>query len=182
MTEDSSKNNNMASDKHQLFFQLYTKNQSHIYSYILMLISRINEADDILQEVASSMWEHFDDYKIGTDFASWGVRIARNKVIDYIRKSKSNRVRYSEETIRLISDYQAKRKNRKDQRISALENCVSKLSINDKRLIQLKYNQKITTKALSERIGRSVNGLYKALSRIHYILYRCIQKTLVADE
>lgn len=182
MTENSSQNSTMASDKHQLFFQLYTRNQSHIYSYILMLVSRINEADDILQEVASSMWEHFDDYKLGTDFAAWGARIARNKVIDYIRKNKSNRVQYSEETVRLISDYQAKHKDRKDHRISALEGCVSKLSTNDKRLIQLKYNQKITTKALSERIGRSVNGLYKALSRIHYILYRCIQKTLVVEE
>ena len=182
MREDYSQSEKKEPGSHCLFFQLFTKNQSSIYSYILMLIPQVNEVDDIFQDVASSMWEHFDHYKNGTDFCAWGIRIAHNKVIDYIRKRKSNRVCYSEETIRLISDYQSKNEIAKEQRIKALENCVSKLSRNDKHLIQLKYNQKITTKALSERIGRSVNGLYKALSRIHSVLYLCIQRTLLAEK
>ena len=181
MAENRHIKENEGSDRHQVFFQLFTRNQSQIYSYILALTPRNHEADDIFQDVASSMWEHFGDYKIGTDFAAWGVRIAHNKTVDYIRKNKSSPIRYSEETIRLISDYYANHEHNKDRRIKILEDCASRLSPEDKHLVQLKYSQKITTKALSERIGRSVNGLYKSLSRIHYLLYNCIQRTLASE-
>ena len=76
MTKFRSTNENKGLNKHQIFFSLFTKNQNQIYSYILALIPKVNEVDDIFQDVASSMWEHFDGYKIGTDFAAWGVRIA----------------------------------------------------------------------------------------------------------
>ncbi len=182
MAENGFKNRNEEPDKHQVFFQLFTRNQGYIYSYILALIPQSNEVDDIFQEVAASLWEHFSDYKLGTDFTAWGLRIARNKVIDYIRKSKRSPICYSEATVRLISNYHSKQMQGKDHRIKILENCVSRLPSNDRRLVQLKYSQKITTKALSERIGRSVNGLYKSLSRIHYFLYKCIQRTLASEQ
>ena len=182
MSEEYSKDSNTDPQKHKAFFHLFTGNQSHIYSYILMLVRQINIADDVFQDVALAMWEHFDKYEIGTDFTAWGMRIARNKVIDYFRKNKANRIWYSDETLRLISDNRAKKNKNNDTRIKALEKCISKLSANDKHLIQLKYSQKITTKALSERIGRSVNGLYKSLSRIHSSLYQCIQRTIAIEE
>ena len=154
-------------DRRDGFLPLFTKNQSRIYGYIISLVGNLNDSEDIFQEAASAMWHHFDKYQDGTDFAAWGIRIARNKVIDYIRKLKQSKVFYSDETLCLISDHQSRE-----------EDCLSKLSAKDQTLVRMRYSQHTTTKSLAERFGRSVDGLYKAFSRIHLLLYRCIQQRL----
>ena len=158
------------------FYHLFAENQKSIYSYILMQVHQIDTADDIFQDVALAMWQHFDDYETGTSFKSWGICIARNKVVDYIRKNKNKQKWFSENIIQLISDNMSRKYD--DKRVKALESCLAKLSENDRRLVKMKYSQRITTKALSEQIGRPVNGLYKSLARIHTILYKCIKREL----
>lgn len=160
------------------FLQLFTKNQSRIYGYIISLVGNLTDSEDIFQEVASAMWHNFGKYQKGTDFAAWGIRIARNKVIDYVRKLKQNKVFYSDETLRLISDYQDSQSQLRERRVKALEECLSKLSVNDQALVRMRYSQHTTTKSLANRFGRSVNGLYKSFSRIHCVLYRCIQQQM----
>jgi RNA polymerase sigma-70 factor (ECF subfamily) len=160
------------------FLQLFTKNQSRIYGYIISLVGNLNDSEDIFQEAASAMWHNYDKYQQGTDFAAWGIRIARNKVIDYVRKLKRNKVFYSDETLRLISDYQDSQSQLRERRVKALEECLSKLSAEDQTLVRMRYSQHATTKSVADRFGRSVGGLYKTFSRIHVILYRCIQQQL----
>ena len=160
------------------FIRLFTKHQSQIYGYIVSLIANLDDSDDIFQDVASSMWHNFDKFKPGTDFTAWGIRIARNKVIDHVRKQKSKKVFYSEETINLISDYRDKMATQREERIKYLENCLAKLSEKDQDLVKLRYNQHKTTKSLAEKYNRSVDGLYKTLSRIHFVLYRCIKSQM----
>ena len=165
-------------DQRDGFLQLFTKNQSRIYGYIISLVGHLNDSEDIFQEAASAMWHNFDKYQQGTDFAAWGIRIARNKVIDYVRKLKRNKVFYSDETLRLISDYQDSQSQLRERRIKALEECLSILSVKDQTLVRMRYSQHATTKSLADRFGRSVDGLYKTFSKIHFILYRCIQQKL----
>jgi RNA polymerase sigma-70 factor (ECF subfamily) len=160
------------------FLLLFTRNQSRIYGYIVSLVGNLSDSDDLFQEAASVMWHNFDKYQEGTDFAAWGIRIARNKVIDYIRKSKQSRVFYSDETLELISDYRHRESQTRERRVKALEDCLLKLPAKDQDLLRMRYSQHTTTKSLAERFGRSVDGLYKTFSRIHFVLYRCIQQEL----
>ena len=168
-------------DRHLRFFQLYTRNQSLIYSYILAFVPRFHEADDIFQDVSTAMWEHFDKYQPGTDFLAWGRTIAHHRVIDYVRRCQRDRVCYSSDTMQVLSDYVSQHNDQQDQRIRALESCLAKLSENDRFLVKARYSKKTTTKDLAERVGRSVNGLYKTMARIHCLLYDCIQRTLVTE-
>lgn len=124
------------------------------------------------------MWYHFDKYQEGTDFAAWSIRIARNKVIDHVRKSKKRKVFYSDETLDLLSDLRSNESQARERRVKALEDCLSKLPAKEQDLLRMRYSQHATTKSLAERFGRSVDGLYKTFSRIHFVLYRCIQHQL----
>ena len=58
--------------------------QSRIYAYILMLVHNHNDAEDLLQETASILWEKFDEYIPEKSFAAWAVGIARNKIYNFI--------------------------------------------------------------------------------------------------
>jgi RNA polymerase sigma-70 factor (ECF subfamily) len=53
------------------FIRLLTANQSRIYAYIVSLVPNFNDADDIMQETTTMMWERKEDFESGTDFVAW---------------------------------------------------------------------------------------------------------------
>ncbi len=165
-------------EKNDDFIRLFTRNQSQIYGYIISLLGNLNDSEDIFQDVASAMWLNFEKFQPGTDFTAWGIKIAKNKVIDFIRKQRSSKVFFSDETIELISDYRSNDFQVHEQKVMMLEHCMSKLSEKDQKLVRLRYTQHNTTKSLAERFGRSVDGLYKTMARIHYALYKCMRRQM----
>ena len=163
------------------FFRLFVDNQNKIYSYILALMPNRTDADDIFQETAAIMWRKFESFKLGTDFTAWGVKVAYFQIQDYRRQRSKSRVRYSSRTLEVISDHLQAQRQERDVRIGYLGDCLTRLSEKDQKLIQLKYSQKITTRKLATMVGRSVDGLYKSIARIHGLLLECIQRMVSVD-
>jgi RNA polymerase sigma-70 factor (ECF subfamily) len=52
------------------------------------------------------------------------------------------------------------------------------LSERNRDLIRHCYSGTNTLKAVAEQMGRNVNALYEALSRIRHVLHECIEKKL----
>jgi RNA polymerase sigma-70 factor (ECF subfamily) len=72
--------------------QLYEANFDKIYRYIVLKIGDRTEAEDMTQQVFLNAIENINSYKYkGTPFSSRLYRIARNQVIDHVRK-KSRRL------------------------------------------------------------------------------------------
>jgi len=73
------------------FGLLYDKYQPKIYRFILLKVSRREEAEDLTHQVFLSAWKHVEQFQDkGFPFSSWLFRIARNKVIDYYRTKKTS--------------------------------------------------------------------------------------------
>jgi RNA polymerase sigma-70 factor (ECF subfamily) len=66
--------------------------------------------------------------------------------------------------------------------MKALEHCLAKLKESDRRLIQMQYEQNITIKELASIVERPVQGLYKAMGRIHNALLECIRRVLAREK
>ena len=174
---------NQVNDRdHAEYVRLLFANQSRIYSFIHMLVPSIADADDIMQETATVMWEKFHEYERGTDFAAWAVTIARFKILNFRRKQGRSIVHYSTETLDVISELAAQKIEGGDSLVPYLRDCLSKLKPKDLHLIQVRYSENITTKALAARIGRSVHGVYSAMARIHANLVTCIDRVRIAEE
>jgi len=171
----------MNTERTKLFFSLFMANQKRIYTYILMLISNAVDADDIMQDTATVMWQKFADFKAGTNFGMWGVRIAHNKILDYRKKKQHSRVHFSETRFRLFAEHAEASIKRVDERLEALRHCLDKLKSSDRRLIELHYERGVTVRSVAERAGRSVQGLYKVMARIHNGLLKCINRRLAAE-
>ncbi|MEK7195397.1 MAG: sigma-70 family RNA polymerase sigma factor [Patescibacteria group bacterium] len=76
--------------KSSAFGSLYDHYHSKIYRFVLMKVSRREEAEDITHQVFLSAWQNIKSYKdLGYPFSSWLYRIARNQVADYYRSKKS---------------------------------------------------------------------------------------------
>jgi DNA-directed RNA polymerase specialized sigma24 family protein len=100
----------------------------------------------------------------------------------YWNKNKHSIVHYSDATVKSIEDYMARRAEKPSSDLSHLDDCLKKLSAGDVQLIQTRYSRKMTIKRMAEELGRSVQGLYSTLSRIHLMLAECIQRQRLVQE
>jgi RNA polymerase sigma-70 factor (ECF subfamily) len=156
--------------------------ERRIYNFILSLVGNYNDADDLMQETAVVMLDRFDEFERGSNFAAWGMRVARYKILNF-RKRQGKKFRlFSSEAFEKILAQSEILVEHDDDRIRALQDCLLKLKENDRRLISMRYEHETTTKEVAERIGRSVEGLYQSLARIHRLLLNCIRRTVAAWE
>jgi RNA polymerase sigma-70 factor (ECF subfamily) len=164
------------------FLGLFIAHQREIFTFILMLVPKAADAEDLLQETATIMWRKFEQFEKGTNFTRWGVAIARNRIMKFWERQRSSWLKFDSELMDKIVPQAESVFGRMEDRMQALQQCLGKLNERDRELIKLRYDKKTTTKNLAQELGRSIYGLYKTLARIHHVLEKCVQKTLVAWE
>jgi RNA polymerase sigma-70 factor (ECF subfamily) len=164
------------------FLRLYQANERRIFGFLLALVPQWSEAEDLLQETTMTMWSKFDTFEPGTDFAAWALCIARYRVMNHRRKKRNQRVQFSDEVLEAIDERVRGTAAELDALRDALGSCLRKLPERDRDLIHLRYEYGATTKSVAQRLGRSVDAVYKALNRIHIQLLYCIRRTLAMEE
>lgn len=168
--------------KRDLFFKLYIENQRRIFSYILMLVPNMSDAEDILQTVSSTMWAKFDDFTEGTNFGAWAVKIAQYVILDCSKKKHRTKTIFVGDMFNVFADAVTVKVNEQDRRISHLQRCLRKLREADQNLIQFRYVKGYSVKKIADLKERPLQGLYKAMNRIHNQLLKCVQRSLLVEE
>jgi RNA polymerase sigma-70 factor, ECF subfamily len=169
-----------ASQRH--FVRLLTQHQRRVYGYILKLVVNWNDADEILQETNLRLWEEFDRFEPGTDFAAWAIRVAHYQVLTWRRKRDRSRLIFDEATIQTISREDQSAVRACDQREQALMACLDTLTARNRDLIQRCYAGKHTIRRVAEELNRSAVSVYKSVQRIRLSLHRCIEQRLLVEE
>jgi RNA polymerase sigma-70 factor (ECF subfamily) len=144
-----------------------------------MLVHNYSDADDLLQETASILWEQFDQFNQQGSFAAWAIGIARNKALDFLKSKRGSRPLFDDEFYRDISQYAEAESENADKRLTALRNCIQKMSEQNRYLIHLRFDQGIPVKKLSQVSRYSADAIYKKMSRIYSVLHDCINRTLL---
>jgi len=165
-------------DREDRFLQLFLANERRIYAFILSLVPSWSDADDLLQETSAVLWRKLDEFEPGSDFVAWALRIARYEVLNYRKRQNRDRGLFSAETEELLAQHAVDMAHVSDDRRDALKACLEKLSVRDRELIRLRYQPGATTRDVSERVGRSLKAVYKALNRIHEQLLLCVRRGL----
>jgi len=161
--------------------RLFLQHQRRIHGLILALVPHGADADDILQEASAVMWEKFDTFDDGTNFAAWALRIARFQVMAYYSTKRRTRARLSDETIDRVIERMAARPARDDVRSAALDGCLDGLDRDDRTLLEQRYRGDVPTDQLARASGRTVFAVYKALDKIHDRLLQCVQGRLGSE-
>jgi len=168
-------------DRGARFVRLFLEHERRIHALILALVPHGPDADDILQEASSVMWEKFDEFTSGTNFAAWALRIARYQVMAYYSTKRRHRARLSDETMDLVIERLAARPARDDARSAALDGCLEGLPRDDRTLLDERYRGGVSADELARASGRSVFAVYKALDKIHERLLQCVQGKLRSE-
>jgi RNA polymerase sigma-70 factor (ECF subfamily) len=83
--------NNAKTDRYEQFLSLYSVNQKRIFAYILSLVPRRTDAEDVLQQAMMEMWKLFDRFEQGSDFTAWGITIARFQVFKFRKQQQKDK-------------------------------------------------------------------------------------------
>ncbi len=166
-------------DRGQEFLRLFLTSQKRIFYFIITMVPNVADADDIMQETAGIMWRKFYEFEPGTNFTAWAMKIARNKILQMRDKQNKQRCNLlSEKALEEAMSYVRPILDNMERRMDALDICLKKLQMRDQQLIRMRYENDIRINQLARQLGRSADGLYKSLARIHRILRECVKRTL----
>ena len=169
-------------ERNQEFLALLMRQQRRIYGFIASLVINAADADDIMQDTVSLMWDKFDGFEPGTNFTAWGIQIARYKILKHRRTKARDICQFTDEAFLQIMERAPLVVNGMADRVTALQSCLDKLPESERSIIEMRYEQDITPKDIASRIDKAVSTVYKALARTHYALQKCVQKTIKAWE
>jgi RNA polymerase sigma-70 factor (ECF subfamily) len=178
MSEESQDN----SSKNKEFFELYGQCQIRILSFLFVMVHNETDAEDLLQDTATVMLEKFETFQKGTNFTAWGIMIAKNKALNFLRKNSKSRPYLNDELYTRITELEMQDKEDMTDRSIALDKCFRELEKPDQEILKMRYYQEHSMKKIAELLGRSKTGIYHTLARIHDLLYRCIKNTMATGQ
>jgi RNA polymerase sigma-70 factor, ECF subfamily len=156
------------------FLKHFLKNEGDLRAFIGSLIRDWNVTEDVLQDVALTAWERFDDFDGTRSFGAWARGIAVNKILRRREQNARFPVPFSPETITALSDAF----DRTEGAASAgpdLEPCLERLPEKSRRLLTLRYGESLDIRQVAERLASTPDAVYKALLRVRRLIRECVE-------
>ncbi len=146
-----------------VFATLVQRHLKSIYSFALRSVG--DEAEDVVQDTFLKVWKNIKTYEPrNAQFKTWLMSIARNTVIDYLRKKKSFvfsdfNNEQGESFIENIPDSELLPDESVAQAHDArdIKEVLEKLSAQNREVILLRFMNHMTFEEISEVLGEPLN-------------------------
>lgn len=164
------------------FFALWSKHHSTVFAYVVSLVADLDDASDVLQDTAATLWKKREKYDGECQFTTWACGVARLEAFRFLRERRRASLRFSEETLRQLADRIESRLEDEpsfiEDRRNALHACLQGLGARQRELLKARYVEGLPASAIADRVGHSVDSLYAKLKRIRARLATCIEHRL----
>ena len=171
-----------SSNRHEDFVALYVRHEPAVFSFVLGMVGRSADAEDVVQRASMTMWRCFDRYKPGTNFRNWAFQVAKNEALNHLTRARRDRHVFSEKMIELLASDNSEEADKLEARRRALDSCVEKLPQDDHEIVSGCYAEGSTVQSYAKQKGGTANKFYKKLNRIRGKLYQCIEDQLGIEE
>jgi len=170
----------MTSDEAKMdtFVRLLGQNQRRVFLYVLSLVPRYIEAEEIVQETNLVLWREFEQFQPGTNFAAWACRVAFNQVLAWRKRQQRDRLEFSPAVLEVVARETESAWDHLEDRAQALAGCIEKLPPHHRELLRLRYSDNLTIDTIATRLDRTLDAVYRALSRIRQTLHGCVSQSL----
>lgn len=162
----------------EAFVSLLGQNQRRIHLFVASLVPNASDADDILQETNLVLWREFDQFVLGTNFASWACTVAFNQVLAWRKRKQRDRLVFSDQFLSAVSGELLAQADRIEDRSSALASCIERLAPQHRELLRLRYTDGNPVETIATQFQRTTEAVYRMLSRIRHALHECVTASL----
>ena len=166
------------SNRHEDFVALYVRHEPAVFSFVLGMVGRSADAEDVVQRASITMWRCFDRFKPGTNFRNWAFQVAKNEALNHLTRARRDRHVFSEKMIELLASDNSEEADKLEARRRALDSCVEKLPQHDHEIVSGCYAEGATVQSYAKQKGGTANKFYKKLNRIRGKLHQCIEAQL----
>jgi RNA polymerase sigma-70 factor (ECF subfamily) len=164
------------------FITLFLKHQGDLRAFIGSLVRDRHARDDTFQDVALTLWRKFATYDCQRSFGGWARGIAANTILQRWEKAGRAPTPFSPEAIQAIVEAYDRTEARASARQDALERCMERLPGKSRRLVEMRYGESLSLNQIAQRVGGTLGGVHKALSRIRTRLHECVERYSAAGE
>jgi RNA polymerase sigma-70 factor (ECF subfamily) len=167
--------------RNDVFLRQYVAHEESLRGFVRSLVPTLEDAREVMQEVAAVLWKKFEDIRNPEDFRRWAFGVARFEALDFMRKRCRDRHVFGEQALQILADEAERAGESWDAERQALEKCLGKISEEQRKLVEAAYAPGSRIDVLSAQTGRSTMALYKTLHRIRLVLMECTRRTLAQE-
>lgn len=154
----------------QTFFM---RHHASLHSFLVGLGATRNEADDLVQETMLQVWNAADSFQGRSNPKTWMFRIARNKFIDGLRKSK--RLSYVDtvpEPDEIEQDAQCSLIQAQDA--ARIQHCLDELKPPQKAIMRMAFYDDLTYAEIADVLQTAMGTVKSRVFHAKQLLMRCL--------
>jgi len=163
------------------FLSVFLQHEGDLRAFVGAVVRDSEVQDDIVQDTAMVAWRKFDQFDSTRSFGAWIRGIAANEIKKQARGFSRRAAVLSPESVEAVLEASNRREELTSSRREALQKCIDELPEKQRKLLRLRYEQVVTTADIAQKLGRTIAGVYKALSRIRIRLAECIERCLANE-
>lgn len=163
------------SEKNERFLRLYVENEEALRGFVRSLVPTLEDAREVMQDVAAVLWRKFDSLDTPENFRQWAFGVAKFEALSFRRDRARDRHVFSDDLIALLEEEAAAAGEQSRHEEQALEDCLTKLPEKQRTLVESAYASGVRIDEMAKESGRTPMALYKSLQRIRMMLADCIR-------
>jgi RNA polymerase sigma-70 factor, ECF subfamily len=160
------------------FVRLLGQNQRRVFLYVLSLVPVWADAEEVVQETNVVLWREFGQFAAGTNFSAWACKVAFHQVLAFRKRRQRDRHTFDDDVLGRLGAEAEDIGDELEDRGQALAGCLQRLPAPQRELVRLRYNEGQSVEVIAAAQRRTVDAVYRALSRVRQLLHECITRRL----
>jgi RNA polymerase sigma-70 factor (ECF subfamily) len=166
----------------ELFQQLMAQNQRALFYYILSMVPRTTDAEEILQETNVTLLRNSQDFERGTNFKAWAFRVAYFVSMQHRQRKHREALTFDSDLVDTLAEEASDGLELAETRWSAFKYCLQKLRPADSGLLMDYYKAGTDRASLANTAKRPLGSIYKSISRIRKTLLQCVTRRISLED
>lgn len=163
-------------DPHTLFVRLFAASHRRLLGYLISMLGRREDAEDVLQRASVTLWRRFDTFTPGTDFLAWASTVCFYEAKNFQRVAARSKIVFSDALLEVLANERISDLPAQDARIDALHECMAKLDDGGRNLLEAAYIDQSSISRIADQLGRAPQTLYNKLNTLRRLLAECIEQ------
>lgn len=135
--------------------------------------------EDILQEASIAIIQNAEKYNPDRPFLAWALGITRNQALKAVNKSSRHPYVMSNEIIEKIEEQIVyDNTDKEDIRFPALKQCMMEMSEENRRVLKMKYIEKLSAEQIAKKVERTETATFSLLQRLRMTLAKCVKSKI----
>ena len=163
--------------------RLLLANRGMLLGYINAITGDPTLSEDVFQEVSIVVLDKHAQLTSSAGFKPWARTIARFQSLKAVARRRAGPITLSGDVLDLLdTSWSALDEDpaalADQERLAALRSCLTRISPRARRLVEMRYVENLPGARIAELLGKPLNTVYVAISRIHRALGECVRGRL----